>query len=269
MLSDRVLMKVQVIVVDPHPFVFKQVHSMIDELCATSKYDKTIVVLGYNVIDCREAEKIKKEHPGFKLVVYNMEQLYKGSPWLNRNSLSWFNVADEIWDYNMENISFFADELGYNVKYHPIKWVSCLRTLPRISPAGMLYDVLFYGEETPRRNKLIGAMRAAHRDWAVVTATGVTGEALDFLLAHSKIIINVHAFPEYRCQEIVRMFYPLINGKCVVSEPSRNDCYAGDSVVYSSYDTIIETVNGLLEHDKWIDVASEASDKFRRHTTKG
>lgn len=256
------------IIIDPHPFVFKQVNAMLKELCDKPKYDKVMVVLGYNVIPCSEAIKLKEKHPDYKLVVYNLEQLYSGSPWLNANTKEWFSRADEIWDYNMENIDFFSSVLGYRVSYHPIKWVETLKTLEQVKPEDMLYDVLFYGEETPRRNQLIGAMRSAHRDWAIITATGVTGPALDYLIAHSKIVLNVHAFPQYQCQEIVRMFYPLINGKCIVSERSRNDSYAGDSVVYSSYDNMIETVKGLLTDGKWIDVASEASDRFRRHTTK-
>jgi hypothetical protein len=100
------------IIIDPHPFVFKQVKTMLGELCNKPKYEKTMVVLGYNVMPCSEARRLKAKHPDHKLVIYNMEQLYRGSPWINSNTRAWFEQADEIWDYNLENIKFFAEVLG-------------------------------------------------------------------------------------------------------------------------------------------------------------
>jgi hypothetical protein len=108
------------IIIDPHPFVFKQVKAMLKELCDKPKYEKVMVVLGYNVMPCSEALKLKEKHPDYKLVVYNLEQLYVGSPWLNANTRGWFMRADEIWDYNLENIKFFSEVLGYRASYHPI-----------------------------------------------------------------------------------------------------------------------------------------------------
>ena len=48
------------IIIDPHPFVFKQVKAMLKELCDKPKYEKVMVVLGYNVMPCSEALKLKE-----------------------------------------------------------------------------------------------------------------------------------------------------------------------------------------------------------------
>ena len=253
-------------VIDNHPFVIKHVKTMIEGLCTSSNYDDTVVVLGYNVMNPNNIDDIRSKHPGCKLAVYNLEQLYDGSPWVNHDSLIWFRKSDEIWDYNLENINYLARNGISGVKYHPIKWVNSLKTLPEIKPDDMLYDVLFYGEETLRRYRILHGIMINDRKLKIVTATGVSGESLDYLISHSKIILNIHAFDDYMNQEIVRLFYPLINGRCVLTEKSRNDSYAGNSVVYCTLSNIGSRIKELLTDDKWLTVASEASERFRKHT---
>ena len=82
-----------------------------------------------------------------------------------------------------------------------------------------------------------------------------------FLLKNSKIILNLHTYDVFR-QEQVRIFYPVINGRCVVSENS-DDNHFSDSIIIDNYDTLPKTLNMLLSTGKWYDVANSASEKYK------
>lgn len=254
------------IVLDSHPFVFKQVKIMVEELCSNPKYDDTVLILGYNIFPASGLDSCRKKYPGKKIAIYNLEQFYDGSPWLNSHSLYWLKNVDEVWDYNKENLKYLRTKYGIIAKYHPIKWVSSLKTLH--NECNMTYDVLFYGDLTARRYKVLQKIIRNVKNVKLLIAYGVTGDALDRLIEKSKIILNVHAFDSYMNQEIVRMFYPLINGKCILSEHSMNDSYAGDAIVYSDIDNMPNKITELLKDDKWAKIASNASERFKQISGK-
>lgn len=254
------------IIIDTHPFVFKHVKTMVEELCKSSKYDDYVLVLGYNVMPIEKLYDLKRKYKGMKIAVYNLEQFYTGSPWLNKNTLQWLKNADEVWDYNKENLMFLKSQLNLIAHYHPIKWVDSLRKLNN-SP-NPEYDILFYGEFTERRLRAIQKIVAKNRKLKIMHAYGVSGDMLDRLLENAKIVLNIHAFDGYKNQEIVRMFYPLINGKCILSEHSMNDSYAGDAIVYSDIDNMPNKITELLKDDKWAKIASNASERFKQISGK-
>lgn len=250
------------IIIDRHPFVFKHIKAMVEELCSVPKYDDVVLVLGYNVYPVSVLNDIKKQYGGKRIVVYNLEQMHDGSPWVNKNCISWLKGCDEVWDYNKNNILYLYKKFGIKAMYHPVKWVKCLKRIPKVDN---VYDVLFYGEITPRRYKWLYDIQSKHRNLKMIMASGVTGDVLDELIAKSKIILNIHAFDNYTNQEIVRLFYPLINNKCVLSERSKDDSYAGDCVVYADVAQMGDKIVELLKNDKYLEIANGVSERYREH----
>jgi hypothetical protein len=126
-------------------------------------------------------------------------------------------------------------------------------------------DILFYGYPTKRRLMIVGElMEKTWTAYSTVWATGVTGRNLQDLLGRSKIILNVHAFLEDCRQEQVRIFYPVINGCCVVSEKSPHNEF-GKSIVVCNTDKIAPTLKHVLDHELWKTVGESAPEVYKKH----
>jgi SAM-dependent methyltransferase len=119
----------------------------------------------------------------------------------------------EVWDYSRDNAERLPALLGKSVKYVPLGFVP---ELVRIDDRGVKdIDVLFYGSSNPRRESILGELRAANL--RVHSAFGVYGAARDVLIARAKIVLNIH-FYEPGAFEAVRVCYLLANRKAVVTE---------------------------------------------------
>jgi hypothetical protein len=86
-------------------------------------------------------------------------------------------------------------------------------------------------------------------------------DVLDRYIERSKIILNIH-FYETAIQEQVRLFYPMINNKCIVSETSRRNYY-GNIIRQAPPESLGAACKYLLETNGWKSVASESSEKFK------
>jgi len=77
------------------------------------------------------------------------------------------------------------------------------------------------------------------------------GEKLDNLMADSKIILNLNPYEGECRQQQTRIFYALINNKCVLSQRcSRN--YFDDLIEeFNTHSEIQEKIIDLLKDDKW------------------
>jgi SAM-dependent methyltransferase len=189
------------------------------------------IILGSNLLPA------VKRKPASDAILYNLEQVDPGSPWLTPALLARFR-RHIVWDYSARNAARYPGLGLPPPRVVPVGWVP---ELTRIEPAAEDIDVLFYGSLNPRRRNVLEALRA--RGLRVEAAFGVYGEARDRLVARSRLVLNVH-FYEAKVFEVVRVSYLLANRRCVVSErgadPEEERPLEG-GVAFAAYDELVET----------------------------
>lgn len=250
------------IIISENSVVFAEVERMLHALHdGDSAFDDKVVVLGYNVARYLP-QALRQKYPGKKIVAYQLEQLFPGSKWVNPHTEKWLRNVDEIWEYDLSNLDYLHRARFTNVTYRPMAYCEPLRDIPA---APKDTDILFYGYPTPRRMEILGTiMERTWTKYSLVWATGVTGARLRDMIARSRVILNVHAFRENCRQEQVRMFYPVINGACVVSEKSPHNEF-GKSIVVCDTGKIAATVTHVLDKGLWEEVGKSAPDVYRAH----
>ena len=75
--------------------------------------------------------------------------------------------------------------------------------------------------------------------------------------------LNIHAYEGNNRQEQVRMFYPVINGACVVSERSARN-YMDGCITECPLQYIPETIENILKNDMWKKLGDNAVYNFMR-----
>lgn len=244
-------------------FVFADVEAMLMAKYANMPgMESTVVVLGAGLSKVAP-EQFRQQHLGMRVIVYNLEQLFKGSPWLTANLFNWMKFADEVWDYDVENINFLQEN-GIRALYVPMEYCESLK-YTSIYNGPKDIDVLFYGAPTDRRLKILQSWMGISQHHAVtMVATGISGKLLEHFIHRSKIILNLHAFEGVYRQEQVRMFVPVINGCCVVSENSSRNEFS-KAIVESSTKGINQTLKNLIKSGDWEKVAANAAETYKLH----
>ena len=224
-------------------------------------FDKCVVVLGYNLPQCTP-ESVRAKFPGHRIIIYQLEQLFNGSKWATQHAYNWLKTADEIWDYDLDNIEWLHKS-GFRPKFMPLFFSDALREIEHVEKD---IDVLFYGSPTQRRMQFMSywMMKSCFK-YTTVFATGVQGEKLQHFIGRSKIILNLHAFDNDSRQEQVRLFYPIINNCCVVSEASHRNYFGKSIVECKTLKEIPDTLHGLLDSGDWEKIAKSAAETYRKH----
>jgi hypothetical protein len=221
-------------------------------------HTNSLFILGYNILP--DISHFRKNYPGKKIIIYQLEQLHPHSMWVNEKNKEILAAADEVWDYDESNIVFMLENYQVNAKFHPILYSKTLETIKTVENPDI--DILFYGYMFPRRAKIVHALQMKLGTYRIFDLFGVWGEELDTYISRSKIILNIHTDePNIAVQEQVRMFYAVENHKCVVSEFTRKN-YMGKSIVQATAEHIPGTCEHLLKTEKWKEVAASAKDEF-------
>ncbi len=241
--------------------VFNHVESSLIEYFGNrEEYNKTVFVLGYN---CWPNLKfVKDKYPGFRIIVIQLEQFFRGSKWWNKNTYNTLKFVDEVWDYELANIDFLR-QYGIYARHFPMPFTNSLKILPPIDNLADI-DVLFYGYMNERRMDILLDLQNRLGKLKIITLFNVWGDELDSYLNRSKIILNIHYY-KANIQEQVRMYYPVINGRCVLSEPSINN-YFGNSIIECPYNEILQKTSELIKTGKWLDQARKSSEIFQNIT---
>ncbi len=158
-------------------------------------------------------------HPGVQLpddaIVYNLEQLYDGSPWLHDGYADLLR-RHEVWDYSATNLFYLADSgINPEARLVPFAYAPVLERCPPAEEQPI--DVLFYGYPNERRLKILDELWGAGLN--LVHLANSYGAERDELISQSKVILNIHYYPVARF-EPVRVGYALANRALVVSEVS-------------------------------------------------
>jgi len=198
-------------------------------------------------------------------IIYNLEQVVDGSPWLKNSYIELLQAHHTVWDYSASNI-IELKKLGIQAKLCPIGYVPALSCIPNLEHEhffnGQPLDVLMYGSMNERRQKVYDQLKhQCNAHWAF----GVYGEKRDALIARAKIVVNIH-FYESKLFEIVRCSYLMANAKCIVSETGLDkqlETPFYDCIAFSEYADIADRVMALLSNsDERNEYCRKASETF-------
>lgn len=245
-----------------HNNVFSDVEKTLHEHYKDNpNFDDALFVLGYNVLPSLNG--LKQKYPNHRIIIYQLEQLYNGSPWACKRCADMLASADEVWDYDTQNIAWMRSNFNIHAKYVPLLYTNALKFTPDFVKESCDIDVLFYGYLSERRTKLLMHLNhASNMKLKIIMLNGVWGKELDSYITRTKIILNIHVEQHSR-QEQVRIYYPVINNRCVLSEKSPTNHF-GDAIVEMPYEKLLDGITYLLNNDKWADIAINAGESYKK-----
>ena len=247
----------------PHSECFREVAEALNESLIELGHDSKIttssfecrgrtIVLGANILAL--SSHFLTDLPE-DLIFYNLEQIFNGSPWLTKEYIAllkgkWLGGKRkfEVWDYCQSNIDALKT-LGITAKLCGIGYSPCLTRIPTDIPRDI--DVLHIGSLNERRIVILNQLE--NTGVKVHKAFNAYGKERDDLIARSKIVLNIHFYPN-KTFEIVRCSYLFANSKCVISE-SGNDISEEQlytSAVFCKYEELVDRCLLLLERDDYI-----------------
>lgn len=180
---------------------------------------------------------------GEGFIIYNFEQVAKGSPWMTEAYLNLL-AMHEVWDYSVENIRQLENFGILNVKHCEVGYMPVLLRIVRQEET---IDVLLYGSMNDRRGKVVDELMDLGVNVKVLPV-GTYGSERDDFISRSKIVLNCHYYGCDAPFEIVRCSYLMANKKCIVSETGLDDEHEG--IYYSDYDGLAGSCLELLGDDK-------------------
>jgi len=247
---------------------WKMITDMVSECYATEDNANDVLVLGATVY--RNCETIRREYypNANKIIAYQLEPLISGH-WHNAGYIiENLKGADEVWDYDLDNIEVLKQH-GIDAKFKPMLYANSLKKVP--SADNLDIDVLFFGSATESRDKFFrdfawnfhfdAIRQARYTTTNIVRLFNIDDVRLDEFISRSKIILNLHPYDNDLCrQQQTRIFYSLINNKCVMSQRA-NTNYFGDCIVeFDNYQDFGEKVVDLLTDDKWKNYPANSRD---------
>ena len=249
--------------------VFKTVATLVREYYgADRKYDKYMVFFGYNLPDSEHTSLFNEmitqaKVDGYTTVIYQLEQLFRSSYWVNPMTLARLQMVDEIWDYDYENIGFMVDKMRIKtpMKFRPMLYCNSLKTINHKSAKDKDIDILFYGGMNESRQRSLTYIQRNIHPYKIEFIQNVWGSDLDEYIARAKIVLNLHFFPDNR-QEQVRMFPLVSNGCCVVSEFSESN-HMGNSIMNVPLDDIPGVCRELLRTGAWESFGRGAMHRYK------
>lgn len=243
-----------VIILKKH-FIFSHVEEFLKE--HTNYSDDYVCVLGYLTFTLEELLEIKKTK---KLIIYQLEQLSNHLYGLNSKWKEMLFVADIVLEYDKTNQSLLTS-FGITSTLIELKYTSSLQKI--VNKQDLDIDVLFYGALNEKRMELLRNITRTNVGRNIVVSQSLFGQELDDYISRSKIVLNCHYY-EMDIQEQVRIFYPLINNKVVVSEYNTNNVF-GDSVYNIKRIAIPNKICDLLNGTKSFNVlGEELGDKYKK-----
>lgn len=209
------------------------------EVCGpTPPQDGQIIILGANGLKEDQRRRVPSN-----AIIYQLEQ--PGSRWMTESYLRLLRTHI-VWDFSPYNVTklrswgcprVYLCRIGSNSNSD--------NSSSHISNNNKSIDVLFYGSRNERRTQVVNALRARG---VKVHDRDIWGEERRTLVAQSKIVLNIHYYPD-AVLEMVRLGPLLEQGAFIVSEtgadPEMESVLSG-GIVFSSYDTIVDTVVAQL-----------------------
>ena len=148
-----------------------------------------------------------------KVIVFNQEPLLaKQRNFMHPGYFAWLKDADEVWDYDEENIKVL-NMIRPDVKLHVLK---PYKIWPQETDKDI--DILFYGTMNDHRRSILTVLQKRYN--VKILTSCWDGNELDKWILRSRILLNLHYYNETSLQEQARMIR-WIGAPCrIVSEPS-------------------------------------------------
>jgi predicted O-methyltransferase YrrM len=239
------------------PF-WDDVSKMIEENYANEYSENDCVIIG--VCCFNNVNNIKNDFPYHdKYIAYQLEPLVKDHWHSLEKIISNLEGADEVWDYDLDNIKIL-NSYGIHAKFKPFIYSENLKRINNLENPDI--DILFYGSLVKNRFEMLDKLsNHGITTENFVILCGVVGDKLDEYISRSKIILDLST-NEDRIQKQSRIYYALINDKCVVSEKSKIN-YFGDLILESEKDDLVTLLLKLLKEDTWKSFSENVSKKFK------
>lgn len=187
-----------------------------------------------------------------KVIVYQSEPLVENHWWKTDHILKQLESADEVWDYDIENILLLRKH-GIEAKFRPPTYSDKLKTVTNSENPDI--DVLFYGTLTRYRYDAIAAVlenwNTVKYDLKFVFVNNFFGQQLDELIGRSKIILNLNPYDGETRQQQTRISHSLINDKCVLSEKSSVNYFGNQIESFKGNKELIDKLYALLLDGDW------------------
>ncbi|HKW48703.1 MAG TPA: hypothetical protein VJN70_14740 [Gemmatimonadaceae bacterium] len=181
-------------------------------------------------------------------IVFNSEQLaaVDNPAFFLQNYLQYRRLT--VWDYSEANLAALK-KLGITRAVHcPVGYVPSMTT---IEPETEDIDILFYGSVAGPRREILDALDQTGLN--IVRLFGVYGEDRDAFIARSKLVLNLHYYPN-GVFEIFRVSHLLANRKCVLTEAGGCDRALEDfarlACAYVPREQIVDTAKMLAANEK-------------------
>lgn len=240
---------------------WNDIYLMIYENYRHDLNDSDLLIIGccayHNIKD------LKEMYPGYeRYVVYQLEPLTSNHYWYDANKIiERICDADEVWDYDLDNLEVLKQN-GISAKFKPFVYAESLKRIQNQEEPDI--DVLFYGSLTDSRLKILSDIseRTLYTPFMILTHTD--GVQLDEYIGRSKIIIDLHTEGDNDIQKQSRIYYALINNKCVISQKSKRN-YFGDLIIEPQEDFCADLLY-TLESGNWKNYSQNTSEKFKLHS---
>ena len=221
-----------------------------------------------------------------RTVLVNLEVLDR-----SKNENAWFlpclndpKISNMVWPIgpNLDYLHGNVDLLGPNglhlspfVQYLKLRYypgIAHYDVTPKDSNVTKIYDVLFIGSRSQRRNIILTSLSEIPGIKLKIVQDSIFGQARENIVRQSRIVINLHFYEKNF--ETVRLFWLLSLGAFVIAEadPEFNsrvmEEYDG-SMVFSTYGDFVETVKKYLEpsmENERMRIAMEGYQLIRKET---
>jgi hypothetical protein len=232
------------------------IYLMVEENYSNGVGENDLLIIGYCVF--KSVSEIKNDFPGYeRYIVYQLEPL-NDKHWHTKDKIIENLIgADEVWDYDLENIEKLK-HFDILAKYKPFVYTERLKRVKNIEEPDI--DILFYGTLSEQRLKILSDISCSYELYKTVFIQNFEQEKLDEYLSRSKVVLDLHT-DDGGVQKQSRIYYALINNKCVLSEKS-NFNYFGDLIIESETHQLKSNIINILKNDIWKNY-SNVSEKFK------
>lgn len=170
-----------------------------------------------------------------------------------------------IWEYSLHNIEIFKENYKYKKVYFiPFGYYPYYENL--IPKNKKKIDVLFYGDITNRRLKLLKKLET-NKIRVYYSNKLYDPKKRDNIISKSRLVLDIFRFDNFECNNLYRLSYLISNKVLVVAENSNNQIYnkLRDYIIFEDYDNINKkVVDILLNYDKYLEKINLAYDKFKK-----
>ncbi len=190
-----------------------------------------------------------------KYIFYQIEQ--KTSNFFTEDYLNAMRNAQIVWDFSIDNYSKYDNIIPLDKLFiQPFILNRENNQITEVEANEILYDILFYGAVSERRNLIMNELSKKYR---VYYSTSLHGEEKYDIIKKSKIILNIHYYDDASL-ETCRLNEILPFNKIIISEKVNLDLFNmelyKDMVIFidkieNNFDELLKTVDKYINNHNY------------------